>query len=43
MMNCPICTDLNIEPDHPNYPNPELGDDWHGQYNPECPEEIVIK
>lgn len=40
-MHCSVCEELGIESDHPEYPNPELGDDYHGQYDPEHPEDVI--
>lgn len=37
-MTCPICAEALMEQDHPDYPNPQAGDQWHGQYDPEHPE-----
>lgn len=33
-IHCPVCFDLGVEPGHPPYPSPALGDDHHGQYDP---------
>src|SRR6185437_10509575 len=38
--SCPVCAELGLEPDHPDYPEPAPGDTWHGQYDPEHPEQI---
>lgn len=38
---CPVCDPLGMgPPDHPCYPNPKLGDEWHGQYDPDNPQEL---
>jgi hypothetical protein len=37
---CPVCAALGIEHDHVLYDNPELGDQYHGQYDPAHPELI---
>jgi hypothetical protein len=34
-MSCPIFDDLVIEQNHPDYPDPQMGDEWHGQYDPD--------
>lgn len=39
-MDCPVCAEVGIEPDHPDYPDPVLGDDYHGQFDPAHPEEV---
>lgn len=36
-MTCPICAslaDAGLVQDHPDYENPEMGDQYHGQYDP---------
>jgi hypothetical protein len=40
--DCPVCKELGIEPDHAPYAGPRLGDDFHGQYDPEHPEDVRV-
>jgi len=43
-MTCPICADLAVagkEQDHPDYPDPQVGDLYHGQFNPDDPNDPV--
>ena len=40
LTGCPICDSLSAPPSHPNYPNPEPGDEWHGQYNVNNPQAV---
>jgi hypothetical protein len=37
---CEVCDVLGIDPDHKQYDNPQMGDEFHGQYDPEHPEEL---
>jgi hypothetical protein len=37
-ITCPVCAEAGIyEFTHPPYPDPVIGDDWHGQYDPADP------
>jgi hypothetical protein len=37
---CPICESMGAPTDHEPYDDPKVGDQFHGQYDPEHPEEI---
>lgn len=37
---CPVCEQMDAPTDHDYYDNPQEGDQFHGQYDPEHPEEI---
>lgn len=40
-LHCPVCYGLGTEPDHPPYADPQLGDDHHGQYDPDRPGDVT--
>ena len=37
---CAICSAVGKPVDHPLYDNPQVGDQFHGQYDPDHPERI---
>jgi hypothetical protein len=39
-VNCSVCAEVGVEPNHPERANPELRDHWHGQYDPADPSDL---